>query len=281
MEQALEQGMRLISCVQEKIRFRPRVALVLGSGLGDFVQKTEVLDTLSYADIPGFPVSTVAGHAGRFVFCRLHGIDLVCMQGRVHYYEGYSMQQVVMPIRLMRLMGASVLVLTNAAGGVSLELTPGDLMMLTGHIASFVPSPLVGPNSDALGTRFPDMSCVYDLGLRDLLRQSAAKRGLALREGVYLQVSGPQYETPEEIRMYGMLGADAVGMSTAAEAIAARHAGMRVCGISCITNLAAGLSPVPLSHREVQETSHRVAESFSALLDGFFACLAHENRTAF
>ena len=280
MSKVYERLLKCYQCFKEKIDFTPKIALILGSGLGDYAEQADIKAVLDYKDIEGFPVSTAPGHKGRFVFGYVGGVPVVIMQGRVHYYEGYSMQQVVMPIRLMRLMGASVLVLTNAAGGVSPELTPGDLMMLTGHIASFVPSPLVGPDSDALGTRFPDMSCVYDLGLRDLMRQSAAKQGLALREGVYLQVSGPQYETPEEIRMYGMLGADAVGMSTAAEAIAARHAGMRVCGISCITNLAAGLSPVPLSHREVQETSHRVAESFSALLDGFFACLAHENRTA-
>ena len=253
--------------VRSRTDFVPLASIVLGSGLGGFAEKVDVLTALDYADIPGFPRSTVAGHAGRFLFGRLHGVPVVLMQGRVHYYEGYSMQEVVMPIRLMRLLGAEILFLTNAAGGINRSFHAGDLMCITGHIASFVPSPLIGPNDDTLGVRFPDMSHIYDVQLSECIRQTAAALDIPLQNGVYVQTTGPQYETPEEIRMYALLGADAVGMSTACEAVAAVHAGMRVCGISCICNMAAGISPVPLTHEEVQQTADRTAPLFRALVE--------------
>lgn len=259
----------LISCYNEikgKIPFQPKVALVLGSGLGEFAEQIEVKGEISYQQIKNFPISTVAGHKGRFVFGYVGEVPVVIMQGRVHYYEGYSMEQVVMPIRLMKLMGAEILFLTNAAGGVNFEFQPGDFMMLTDHITEFVPSPLIGENMEELGLRFPDMSNVYDKKLQDIMRQTAQELNIPLREGVYIQFTGPAYETPAEIRMSRMLGADAVGMSTTCEAVAAKHMGMQVCGISCISNLASGMSETPLTHKEVQETADRVAPLFRKLI---------------
>lgn len=260
---------KLLKCYESykaKINFTPKVALVLGSGLGDYAKGIKVEATLEYSDIEGFPVSTVPGHAGRFIFGYVGDVPVVCMQGRVHYYEGYAMSDVVLPTRLMKMMGAEILFLTNAAGGVQLGMHAGDLMMLRGQIASMVPSPLIGPNIDELGVRFPDMSRIYDLDLQRIVRKSAAELGIDIKEGTYMQFTGPQYETPQEVAMARMLGADAVGMSTACEAIAARHMGMRVLGISCISNLASGISPVPLSHQEVQETADAVAPKFKALV---------------
>ena len=260
---------KLTTCYESyrsQIDFQPEIALILVSGLGDFAKDIRVAATLDYHKIEGFPVSTVPGHAGRFIFGYIGDIPVVCMQGRVHYYEGYSMTDVVLPTRLMKLMGANVLFLTNASGGIKQGTRPGSLMLLTGQIASFVPSPLVGPNIDTLGTRFPDMSQIYDLEFQKIARKTAAKLDIDLMEGVYLQTTGPQYESPQEIAMYRMLGADAVGMSTACEAIAARHMGMRVIGISCITNLAAGISPEPLCHAEVQEAADQAASLFKKLV---------------
>ncbi len=259
----LEHALRF---VRTRTDFVPEIALVLGSGLGGFADRIETETVISYADIPGFPVSTVAGHTGQFLFGRLGDVPLILMQGRVHYYEGYSMREVVMPIRLLRMLGAKALILTNAAGGINPSFRAGDLMRITGQIGSFVPSPLIGPNDDALGVRFPDMSHVYDPTLGACIDSAAEAEGIALRHGVYVQTSGPNYETPEEIRMYGILGADAVGMSTACEATAAVHAGLRVCGVSCISNLAAGISPVPLTHEEVQLTADRAAPLFRSLI---------------
>ena len=221
---------------------------------------------MDYRDMEGFPRSTVEGHKGRFVFGYVGEVPVVCMQGRVHYYEGYAMSDVVLPIRLMRLMGAETLFLTNAAGGINMDYRPGDLMLIRDHIAQMVPSPLIGPNLDSLGPRFCDMTDTYDAEYRAILRETAGKAGIPLQEGVYIQFSGPQYETPAEIRMARTLGADAAGMSTACEAIAAHHAGMRVCGISCITNMAAGVTGEKLSHEEVQETADRTAEQFQKLV---------------
>lgn len=249
-----------------KVDFVPKVALVLGSGLGDYAESIRVEATLDYHDIEGFPVSTVPGHAGRFIFGYVGDVPVVCMQGRVHYYEGYAMSDVVLPARLMKMMGAEILFLTNAAGGVKQGMHAGDLMMLTGQIACLVPSPLIGPNVDELGVRFPDMSQIYDLDLQRIVRRSALELGIDIKEGTYMQFTGPQYETPQEISMARTLGADAVGMSTACEAIAARHMGMRVLGISCITNLASGISANPLSHKEVQEIADAVAPKFKALV---------------
>lgn len=261
-----EKLMKCFECVQQKITFKPEIALILGSGLGDYADTMEVVETLDYHDIEGFPVSTVPGHKGRFVFGYAGGVPIVAMQGRVHFYEGYKPQDVVLPIRLMKLMGAKVLFLTNAAGGINRSFNAGDFILITDQISMSVPSPLIGENIDELGVRFPDMSEVYSRRLRKIIENSAVTAGVPLRRGVYIQTTGPQYETPAEIRAYERLGADAVGMSTAIEAIAARHAGMEICGISCISNLAAGISVNPLTHAEVQETADRVAPLFKKLV---------------
>ena len=261
-----EKLMKCFECVQQKITFKPEIALILGSGLGDYADTMEVVETLDYHDIEGFPVSTVPGHKGRFVFGYAGGVPIVAMQGRVHFYEGYKPQDVVLPIRLMKLMGAKVLFLTNAAGGINRSFNAGDFMLITDQISMSVPSPLIGENIDELGVRFPDMSEVYSRRLRKIIENSAVTAGVPLRKGVYIQTTGPQYETPAEIRAYERLGADAVGMSTAIEALAARHAGMEICGISCISNLAAGISVNPLTHAEVQETADRVAPLFKKLV---------------
>ena len=266
MNENYEKLMKCFECVQQKITFKPEIALILGSGLGDYADTMEVVETLDYHDIEGFPVSTVPGHKGRFVFGYAGGVPIVAMQGRVHFYEGYKPQDVVLPIRLMKLMGAKVLFLTNAAGGINRSFNAGDFMLITDQISMSVPSPLIGENIDELGVRFPDMSEVYSRRLRKIIENSAVTAGVPLRRGVYIQTTGPQYETPAEIRAYERLGADAVGMSTAIEAIAARHAGMEICGISCISNLAAGISVNPLTHAEVQETADRVAPLFKKLV---------------
>lgn len=255
-----------VASIREKTDFLPELALILGSGLGDYADGIRVEAVVDYADIEGFPVSTVAGHKGRFVFGYVEKVPVVIMQGRVHYYEGYPMADVVLPTRLMGMIGAKKLFLTNAAGGMNESFTPGTLMMIADHIATAVPNPLLGPNIEELGSRFPDMSEVYSRRLRDVIRRSAEECGVAVREGVYVQLTGPSYETPAEIRMCRAWGGDAVGMSTACEAVAARHMGMEVCGISCITNLAAGLSKTKLSHEEVQETADRVAADFKKLV---------------
>lgn len=266
MNENYEKLMKCFECVQQKITFKPEIALILGSGLGDYADTMEVVEMLDYHDIEGFPVSTVPGHKGRFVFGYAGGVPIVAMQGRVHFYEGYKPQDVVLPIRLMKLMGAKVLFLTNAAGGINRSFNAGDFMLITDQISMSVPSPLIGENIDELGVRFPDMSEVYSRRLRKIIENSAVTAGVPLRRGVYIQTTGPQYETPAEIRAYERLGADAVGMSTAIEAIAARHAGMEICGISCISNLAAGISVNPLTHAEVQETADRVAPLFKKLV---------------
>ncbi len=252
--------------IRKKTDFVPQIALVLGSGLGGFAEKIEKAAEIPYGDIQGFPVSTVSGHEGKFIFGSLNGINIVCMQGRVHYYEGYTIEDVVLPIRIMGLLGAKVLFLTNASGGINESFNAGDFMLITDHISSLVQSPLIGENIDELGVRFPDMSCVYDKDLADIIRQCAKDVGVDLKEGVYIQTTGPNYETPAEIRAYKALGADAVGMSTACEAMAANHMGMRICAVSCISNLAAGISKNPLTHEEVKETADRVAPVFKKLL---------------
>ncbi len=266
MKNYMEKLKKCCESVRAKTDFVPQIAIVLGSGLGDYAEKIDAVCTVSYGDIEGFPVSTVPGHKGRFVFGYVGGVPVVAMQGRVHYYEGYSMQDVVLPIRLMGLLGAKVLFLTNAAGGVNFDFQPGDFMMITDQISNFVPSPLIGPNLDELGTRFPDMSKIYDKKLCSILRQTAVQVGISLREGVYLQFSGPNFETPHEIKMARILGADAVGMSTACEAIAANHMGLRICGVSCITNLGCGMLDVPLSDDDVRETAGRVGPLFEKLV---------------
>ena len=255
-----------VRVVQKKVKFKPEVALVLGSGLGDYASEMKVEQTLSYSEIEGFPISTVPGHQGRFLFGTVRGVPVVIMQGRVHYYEGYEMSDVVLPIRLMGMLGARVLILTNAAGGINKSMSPGDLMMITDHISSFIPNPLTGSNLEELGPRFPDMSEIYDKNLRNLILKASEDTGVPIRQGVYVQSRGPAYETPSEIKMYGRLGIDAAGMSTVCEAIAANHMGMKVCGISCITNMAAGITDQRLNHKEVQETADRVSHDFQTLV---------------
>lgn len=252
--------------VSERIDFKPEIALILGSGLGGFAEKIDVKQTLDYKDIPNFPVSTVWGHAGRFVFGYCDGVPVAVMQGRVHMYEGYTPQEAVLPVRLLHQLGAKVLFLTNAAGGIQHGMKAGEFMLITDQISSFVPSPLRGENVDSLGVRFPDMSEIYSSRLQKIIRKVAVNADIPLKEGVYVQTAGPAYESPAEIRMFRLLGADAVGMSTAIEAIAARHCGMEICGISCISNLAAGISPHPLSHEEVKEAADKAAPQFEQLV---------------
>jgi purine-nucleoside phosphorylase len=260
---------KLISClktVQTKTNFKPKVAFVLGSGLGGYVDEIEVETSVDYSDIEGFPVSTVPGHHGRYVFGYVKNVPVVIMQGRVHYYEGYHISDVVLPTRLMGLLGAQVLFLTNACGGINRSFSAGDFMLIRDHILFNVPSPLIGPNIEELGTRFPDMSEVYNKDLRKKIKSAAKSIDISIHEGIYLQASGPNFETPAEIQAFGSLGADVVGMSTACEAIAANHMGMKVCGISCISNLAAGISATPLTHEEVQKTANIAAPRFKALV---------------
>lgn len=266
MANRYEKLIRCTEIVKQQCDFCPDVALVLGSGLGNYAEEMEVVDVVPYTGIEGFPISTVAGHQGRFVFGYVEGVKVVAMQGRVHYYEGYSMQDVVLPVRLMGMLGAQKLILTNAAGGINQDWNPGDLMMITDHITTVVPNPLIGPNLEELGTRFPDMTEVYSKRLRDKIQQAADSKNIPLRQGVYVQLTGPSYETPAEIRMCQSWGANAVGMSTACEAMAARHMGMEVCGISCITNMAAGVGGKKLDHQEVQETADRVEQDFKGLV---------------
>lgn len=246
--------------------FQPEIGLILGSGLGALADEIQCEAIVPYEDLPGFPHSTVAGHSGRFVFGYMEGVPVVIMQGRVHYYEGYTMEEVIMPIRLMKLLGAETLFLTNAAGGINRSFQPGTLMMLTDQISSFVPSPLIGQNIEEFGPRFPDMSEIYDKDLQSIIQRTADKLEIPLQKGVYIQFTGPAYESPAEVRLAGLLGADACGMSTACEAVAANHMGMRICGISCITNMASGISEQRLSHTEVQETADRVAVQFKKLV---------------
>lgn len=253
-------------CIRKKTDFQPKTAIVLGSGLGDYAQQIRVVSEISYSEIEGFPVSTVPGHEGKFIFGYIDEIPVVCMKGRVHFYEGYPISDVVLPIRLMKLMGAEILFLTNAAGGVNTSFHAGDLMLIKDHISVFAPNPLIGANIDELGVRFPDMSTVYDRELQKIMIKAAKKNGIFLQEGVYAQLTGPSFESPAEIRMLRGMGVDAVGMSTVVEAIAANHIGMKICGVSCISNLAAGMTSNPLTHEEVQEAADMAAPNFKKLV---------------
>lgn len=266
MSKVYEKLLSCYECVRKKTDFVPKVAIVLGSGLGDYADAIRVALELPYGEIEGFPVSTVPGHAGKFIFGYIDEIPVVCMKGRIHYYEGYPISEVVLPARLMKLMGAEILFLTNAAGGVNTSFHAGDLMLIKDQIALFAPNPLIGENMDELGVRFPDMSTVYDAELQTLIRSAARKNNIFLQEGVYAQLTGPSFESPAEIRMLRALGCDAVGMSTVVEAIAANHMRMRICGISCISNLAAGMTKNPLTHEEVQEAADVAAPSFKRLV---------------
>jgi len=268
MNKEFEKINHCLEQIRSKTNFEPLMAVVLGSGLGGYASKMEVVCEIPYSEIDGFPVSTVQGHDGRFLFGYVEGVPIVAMKGRVHFYEGYAIDDVVLPIRTMGLLGAKYILLTNAAGGIDLDFEPGDLMLIEDHISSFIRSPLIGENIEELGVRFPDMSRVYDLKLCDCIRRAASSEGIDIKEGTYLQTSGPQFETPTEIKMFRTLGASAVGMSTVVEAIAAHHMGMRVCGISCISNMAAGILDQPLTHSEVQITADKVGHKFERLVSG-------------
>lgn len=255
-----------LKSVREKTDFVPKVAIVLGSGLGDYANDIEVVSEIDYSDINGFPVSTVPGHAGKFIFGYVKGVPVVCMKGRVHYYEGYPISDVVLPTRLMKLMGAETLFLTNASGGINPSFNAGDFMMLIDHISLWAPNPLIGQNIDELGTRFPDMTHVYDVEIQNIIRDVATKEGIKLQEGIYAQLTGPSFESPAEIQLLHKLDVDAVGMSTVVEAIAANHMGMKICGISCVCNLAAGMTDNPLTHEEVQQAAADAAPKFKKLV---------------
>jgi len=258
-----EKVLQAVASVREKTDFVPDIAIVLGSGLGALADHVEAVCTLSAAEIDGYPVSTVSGHNGKLIFGYLEGKKVVVQQGRIHYYEGYTMGQVVLPVRLMCALDAKTVILTNAAGGINPTFKAGDFMIIDGQISTFVPSPLIGPNDDRFGPRFPDMSEVYSGRGRMLLQDTAKALGLDVKHGVYVQATGPNYESPEEVRAFGSLGADAVGMSTTVEAIAARHMGREVMGVSLISNLAAGISDKPLSHEEVKEAGDRASHDLT------------------
>lgn len=266
MNQVYEKLMNCYECYKKKIDFTPKIALTLGSGLGKYADTIDVRAELPYSEIDGFPVSTVPGHAGKFIFGYVGKVPVVLMQGRVHYYEGYPISDIVLPARLMKLMGAQILFLTNASGGINPDFHAGALMMIKDHISCFAPNPLVGPNIDELGTRFPDMTDVYKKNLQDIIKSTAKKNDIELFEGLYAQLTGPSFESPAEIRMLKTMGVDAVGMSTVVEAIAANHMGMKVCGISCISNLAAGMNKKPLTHAEVQEAANAAEPKFTKLV---------------
>ena len=266
MSKIFERVQRSADAVRRFTDFVPDIAVVLGSGLGAFAESIDISAVVNYNDIEGFPVSTVPGHKGRFVFGTVEDVKVVIMQGRVHSYEGYSMEDCVLPIRLMHTLGAKKLLLTNASGGINKSFCAGDFMVMDDHISLFVRNPLIGENADELGTRFPDMSEPYSKRLRECIDKAAKETGIPVRHGVYIQLSGPSYECPAEIKLMASLGADAVGMSTVIETIAARHCGMEVCGISCVSNMAAGISEKPLTHAEVQEAMDKAAEKFMKLM---------------
>ena len=252
--------------ILSRTSLRPKIGLVLGSGLGAFADSLTGATRVPYADIPSFPQSTAIGHAGRLVIGNAGRVAVAAMQGRVHLYEGYSVQQVTFPIRVLARMGVRAVILTNAAGGINLGYSQGALVLIRDHINLQGTNPLVGANDDRFGPRFPDMSQAYSREYRQIAREEATKLGITLHEGVYLALLGPSYETPAEIEYFRRIGADLVGMSTAAEVIAARHMGLHVLAISCVTNMAAGILDQPLSHAEVMETGERVKGTFEALL---------------
>jgi purine-nucleoside phosphorylase len=243
-----------------------RIAIVLGSGLGDFAEDFKDSLKFSYREIPGFVASTAQGHAGSLVIGKVEGVPVMAMQGRVHFYEGYSLEEVTFPIRTFKLLGVNTLILTNAAGGIDVQLSQGTLMVISDHLNLMGVNPLRGPNDERFGPRFPDLSEVYSRELQELVIEESRALGITTRRGIYAALPGPSYETPAEIHMLRAFGADAVGMSTVPEAIVARHMGMKVLGISCITNMAAGISENPINHEEVMETGQRVRETFTQLL---------------
>lgn len=276
VDQRFEQIAEASYFIAGQIAEPPRIGLVLGSGLGILADEIENPDVISYAQIPNFPVSTVVGHAGELAVGKLGGQQVVAMKGRFHMYEGYSAETVTFPIRVLRELGVETLIVTNAAGGVNTAFQAGDLMLIRDHLNLMGRNPLVGPNDSRFGPRFPDLSAAYSSSLRETARQAGQRQGIVLQEGVYAGVLGPCFETPAEIRMLRMLGADGVGMSTVPEVIVARHMGVEVLGISCITNMAAGILDQPLSHDEVIEAADRVKPRFLALLREIIGTLGKE-----
>lgn len=258
---------KAVEFIKSKIKsdMTPQIGLVLGSGLGDIAENIEGI-RISYSDIPGFQASTVKGHAGQLVIGKLCGKNVVAMQGRFHFYEGHSLENVVLPIRVMKLLGIDTLVVTNAAGCVNKDFKPGDLMLINDHLNLMWKNPLIGKNYDELGPRFVDLTYAYDKKLMELTRATAKDLNITLQDGVYAALTGPTYETPAEVKMLRGLGADAVGMSTVPEVITANHMGVKVLGISCITNMAAGILEQPLNHEEVIETCNNVKSKFINLV---------------
>lgn len=259
------------AAIEAKISVKPQIGLILGSGLGVLADEIENAVAISYSEIPHFTKSTVAGHKGQLVIGNLEGKTVVAMQGRFHYYEGHGLDAVVFPVRVMKALGVETILVTNAAGGINTSYTPGDLMLIADHINLTSQNPLIGPNDETVGVRFPDMSEAYSKRLRELAKGIANEQGISLQEGVYCGLTGPTYETPAEIRMLRILGGDAVGMSTVPEVIVARHIGLEVLGISCISNMAAGILEQPLNHEEVIETTERVKHDFLKLVHGILA----------
>lgn len=266
MSEVLESLIKTTEYIKGKTDKKPKIGLILGSGLGDLADSIVNPDIISYKDIPGFPVSTVKGHKGLLVTGELCNKSVLCMQGRFHYYEGNPMNKIIYPIRVMKMLGIETLIITNAAGGINKSFRPGDLMLIEDHINLMGTNPLIGFNDEEIGPRFPDMSEAYDKNLRETAFNCAKKNEIDIKSGVYLALTGPSYETPAEIRAFRALGADAVGMSTVPEVIAANHCGIKVFGISCITNMAAGINNMPLSHKEVIATTEKSKESFGTLV---------------
>ena len=268
---------RLLSCkeqIESRSDFKPEVAIVLGSGLGEYADRLEVVETIPYSEIEGWPASTAPGHEGNLVFAKYKDLNIAVMQGRIHYYEGYSMDEVVLPLRVLHLLGAQTCILTNAVGAINAEYHVGDFVCVRDQISSFVPSPLIGENIAELGERFVGMTDAYDKEMQETVLRIGSENDIPVHSGVFLQVTGPQFETPVEIEMYRQLGADTVGMSTAVETIAARHMGMKVCGINCVSNMAAGLEEEGFTHESVTEEVGKSADRFVILINGLLDSLA-------
>ncbi|MFS7003868.1 purine-nucleoside phosphorylase [Carnobacterium maltaromaticum] len=272
MEKLQEKIKQAASFIREKGVGEIEIGLILGSGLGELGDEVENAIQIPYETIPNFPTSTVEGHAGQLVYGTLGGKKVLAMQGRFHYYEGYSLEMVTFPVRVMKALGIYSVIVTNAAGGLNLDFTPGELMLITDQINFTGVNPLIGPNDNEMGVRFTDMSQAYDKEYQEIVRNVAKEMNLDLKEGVYMGFTGPTYETPAEIKMARVIGADAVGMSTVPEVIVARHSGLRVIGVSCVTNLAAGMQ-ASLNHAEVVETTERVKESFKTLVKNILASI--------
>lgn len=279
LQDAEEYYQRLLSCrdqIREITDFEPDIAIVLGSGMGDYAENGNIVETIPYSSIEGWPTTTVRDHKGNLVFAEYKGLKLAIMQGRVHYYEGYSMDEVVLPLRVLHLLGADTVILTNAVGAINTDYKVGDFVCVNDHISSFVPGPLVGENLDELGNRFPGMTNIYDEEMMQMVLETGAENGITVHTGVFLQVVGPHFESPAEIRMFRALGADTVGMSTAVESIAAAHMGMKICNINNVTNMAAGVEE-EFTADSINESAADSAENFYILMAGLLTKIA-ENR---